>query len=135
MKSQLKRQIEGFKEIENDNVVLRKYASTPFKEQGQVKAVIERYHPSTIKTKLTTIIQETKTTSTLRFVPTKGYLPPFQAGQYVNLFVEVNGIRTSRPYSISSPPNQIGYYDLTFAVLQKGLFRTICWNRFLPEID
>ena len=33
-----------------------------------------------------------------------GWLPPFQAGQYVNLFVDVGGIRTSRPYSIASTP-------------------------------
>ena len=33
---------------------------------------------------------------------TDGPLPPFRPGQYVNLFVDVDGVVTSRPYSISS---------------------------------
>jgi ferredoxin-NADP reductase len=39
-------------------------------------------------------------------------LPPFRPGQYVNLFVDVDGILTSRPYSISSKPG-VGFLDLT----------------------
>ena len=49
-----------------------------------------------------------------------GYLPPFQAGQYVNLFVETQGVRSSRPYSIASPPNQRAYYDLTVKAVPDG---------------
>jgi ferredoxin-NADP reductase len=49
-----------------------------------------------------------------------GHLPPFQAGQYVNLFVEVEGVRTSRPYSISSSPTQTAYYDITVRRIEDG---------------
>ena len=49
-----------------------------------------------------------------------GYLPPFQAGQYLNLVVEVGNIITSRDYSISSPPSQIGWYDITLRRGQDG---------------
>jgi ferredoxin-NADP reductase len=49
------------------------------------------------------------------------YLPPFQAGQYVALIVEIDGVRTSRPYSISSPPNHLGYYDITIRRMADGL--------------
>jgi ferredoxin-NADP reductase len=40
----------------------------------------------------------------LVFERTDGPLPPFRVGQYLNLFVEVDGVQTSRPYSIASLP-------------------------------
>ncbi|WP_460104007.1 FAD-binding oxidoreductase [Sessilibacter sp. MAH4] len=40
-------------------------------------------------------------------------MPPFQAGQYINLFVEIDGVKTARPYAISSSPTQCFFYDLT----------------------
>jgi ferredoxin-NADP reductase len=49
-------------------------------------------------------VQETPSTRTFRLERLDGPLPPFRAGQYVNLFVDVDGVLTSRPYSISSPP-------------------------------
>lgn len=41
-------------------------------------------------------------------------LAPFQAGQYLNLFYQIDGSTTSRPYSIASSPAEalLGYYDL-----------------------
>ena len=47
---------------------------------------------------------ETPTTRTLRLTRTDGELPPFRPGQYVSLQVEIDGLRTSRPYSMSSAP-------------------------------
>ena len=54
-------------------------------------------------------------------VSTEGVLPPFQAGQYVALHVEADGIRTNRPLSIASPPSQTAYYDLTVKRVPGGL--------------
>jgi ferredoxin-NADP reductase len=67
------------------------------------------------------IITETDSAKTLRLVAEEGRLPPFQAGQYICLFLEVDGIRTARPYSISSQPNQRGYYDITVKRVAGGL--------------
>lgn len=41
-------------------------------------------------------------------------LPPFAAGQYLNLFYELEGATTCRPYSIASSPKdaQDGFYEL-----------------------
>lgn len=41
-------------------------------------------------------------------------LPMFQAGQYINLFYEIEGATTSRPYSIASSPGDAasGFYEL-----------------------
>jgi ferredoxin-NADP reductase len=82
---------------------------------------INRLHPSRLALRVVDIIQETPSTQTFRLVSEVGYLPPFQAGQYISLFLEIDHVQTSRPYSISSQPNQIGYYDITVRRLEGGL--------------
>ena len=37
------------------------------------------------------------------------------------MFVEIGGVRTSRPYSISSPPTQTAYYDITVRRVEDGV--------------
>lgn len=87
--------------------------TTPMRE------ALERLHPRRVPLRLSEIISETDSTSTLRMVPADGALPPFLAGQYVNLFVEIDGVATSRPFSISSPPGK-PYYDLTIRRMPGG---------------
>ena len=65
------------------------------------KGGVSRMHTVRIPLKVEKIIEETPTTKTLRLV-SEGPLPAFRAGQYINLFVEIDGILTSRPYTISS---------------------------------
>jgi ferredoxin-NADP reductase len=86
------------------------YRSDRFKRAA--RRVVERIHPDRMRLKVIEVIDETPTTRTLRFERVDGPLPPFRAGQYVNLFVEIDGVRTSRPYSISSPPG-VDHLDLT----------------------
>jgi ferredoxin-NADP reductase len=85
-------------------------------DRETVQSIVSRLHPRRMRLRVTEIIQETPTTKTLRFERTDGPPPPFRPGQYVNLFVDVDGILTSRPYSISSPPptgEGSGTIDLT----------------------
>jgi ferredoxin-NADP reductase len=73
---------------------------------GYVKSIVARYHPKEMKLRVIEIIGETPSTKTFRFERVDGSLPPFRPGQYVNLFVDVDGVLTSRPYSISSSPKE-----------------------------
>jgi ferredoxin-NADP reductase len=73
-------------------------------DKDTVRRVVSRLHPRRMRLRVSEIIQETPTTKTFRFQRTDGPLPPFRPGQYVNVFVDVDGVLTSRPYSISSPP-------------------------------
>ncbi len=73
-------------------------------DQDTVQRVVSRLHPRRMQLRVVEIIQETPTTKTFRLERVDGPLPPFRAGQYVNVFVDVDGVLTSRPYSISSPP-------------------------------
>ncbi len=86
------------------------YTHTRF--DGLVPRVVEPIHPSRMALRVTEVIRETASARTLRFERTDGPLPPFRPGQYVNLYVEIDGVRTSRPYSISSAPG-VEHLDLT----------------------
>ncbi len=89
------------------------------KWRKQVRETVERLHPEKMQLKLVEAVDETPSTKTFRFTRVDGPLPPFRAGQYVNLFLSVNGVATSRPYSISSPP-QHDTLDLTVRVKPDG---------------
>ncbi|MEG2116204.1 MAG: iron-sulfur cluster-binding domain-containing protein [Clostridia bacterium] len=81
---------------------------------------IEQLHAKKLELKVVDIFNVTKDSKTIRFASKTGYLPPFEAGQYINIFVEIDGVRTSRPYSISSSPRQRAYYEITVARISKG---------------
>lgn len=86
-----------------------------------VRLTIERYHPRRIELVVREVITETATTKTFRMAaPDGGELPPFLAGQYVNLFVDVAGTATSRPLAISSSPSSRDRYDLTVRSVAGG---------------
>jgi len=74
------------------------------KDRDTVEQVVSRLHPRRMRLRVTEVIQQTPTAKTFRLERTDGPLPPFRAGQYVNVFVDVDGVLTSRPYSIASPP-------------------------------
>jgi ferredoxin-NADP reductase len=112
--------IAGFQEIQHEIEVLRKHGAGMTPRRGEVQRVIATLHPARVGLEVSAILPETPSTRTLRLVSPDGCLPPFQAGQYVNLFVEAGGVRTSRPYSISSSPTQVGHWDLTVRRLDEG---------------
>lgn len=116
----IKDQLDGYAEIQQEIAVLEKYALDRTVERGQVKRIIDRLHPKNLNLRVSEIREETESTTTFRMVSQDGYLPPFQAGQYINLFLEVDGVRTSRPYSIASSPTQLAYYDVTVRRVEDG---------------
>ncbi|RLB01116.1 MAG: hypothetical protein DRG37_00770 [Deltaproteobacteria bacterium] len=122
--------MDGYKEIENDIKVLRKYARDYSAMRGNVKSIIDMLHPYRLHLRVSEIREETPSTKTLRLVSVNNYLPPFQAGQYINVFVDITGVRTSRPYSISSSPAQRGYYDITVRKVEDGFVS----NYLLEEV-
>ncbi|MBW1642932.1 MAG: 2Fe-2S iron-sulfur cluster binding domain-containing protein [Deltaproteobacteria bacterium] len=112
--------IEGYTEIQKEIEVLRKHSRDYSSEVDAVAQIISLLHPNKIELIVSKISNENENAKTFRLSPTNNYLPPFQAGQYINLFVNTGGILTSRPYSITSPPNQTGYYDITVKRVEDG---------------
>jgi ferredoxin-NADP reductase len=69
-----------------------------------VNRVVSPIHPKRMTLRVAEILPQTASAKTFCFERVDGPLPPFRAGQYVNVMVNVEGVRTSRPYSISSAP-------------------------------
>ena len=92
----------------------------PPHQRGEAQRVADRVHPPWITVRVDSIRVETPSTRTLVVRATSGSLPPFAPGQYVNVFVEVQGVRTSRPMSISAPSRAKGTMELTIKRKQGG---------------
>jgi ferredoxin-NADP reductase len=58
-------------------------------------------------------------------------LPYFRPGQYINLFVDIDGVLTSRPYTIASPPGK-PYYDITIRYVENGFVSEFLLKRIKP---
>ena len=101
--------------------LVREQTGSDFSEQKwKTKHDIAKLHPKRLHLTVTDIFKDTPSTKTFRLVSHDAILPPFQAGQYINLFTTINGVETARPYAISSCPTQRGYYDLTVKLVQDG---------------
>jgi len=122
--------IEGYRKLKEEITILQKYAVERTWERGLVNRVIERLHPKRLDLVVSEVREETASAKTLRLVSPRGYLPPFQAGQYINLFVTLAGVRTARPYSIVSSPAQTAYYDITVRRVDEGFVS----NYLLDEV-
>ncbi len=129
MKANSKEQLEGYADHIKEIEVLQKYGIESTLQKGMVLDAVNLLHPKSIDFTVSRIIKETSSTSTIRLTPKNGYLPPFQAGQYINVFVQINNIRTSRPYSISSSPSQTAFYDITIRQIENGFVSSYLTNQ------
>jgi ferredoxin-NADP reductase/ferredoxin len=73
-------------------------------QETTVQELVARMHPERMQLRVLDVMQATPSTKTFRLERLDGSLPPFRPGQYLNVFVDVDGVLTSRPYSIASPP-------------------------------
>lgn len=121
MRKEIFKEFDGYEAIVQEREVLRKYGLDYSPDKDAPEPYIRRLHPKRLALRVSDIIAETPSAKTYRLVSSSGALPPFLAGQYLTLFLDIGGIRTGRPYSISSAPNQTGYYDLTVRRVESGL--------------
>lgn len=91
-------------------------------QKGRVDEIVNKYHRDKIIVKVSDIIQRSPICKTYKLIPVYDKdLPIFQAGQFINLFINIdNKITTSRPYSISSSPLERGYYEVTVQKVKDG---------------
>jgi ferredoxin-NADP reductase len=121
--------IKGYEDMEKEIDFLRKYGTDYLSQKGVWREAVERLHPRRLKFCVSEIRKETESVATLRLVAVGRHLPPFQAGQYINLLVEIDGVHTGRPYSISSPPSQTAYYDITVKRVNNGFVSNYLLDR------
>ena len=129
MRKGIWQEFDGYKEIVDEIGFSFKAGKERSFDRLLADQYIDRLHPPELTLRVVDVIQETPSTKTLRLTPIEARLPPFLAGQYIPLFVEVEGIRTSRPYSISSSPKQTGFYDITVRQVPGGLVSNYLMDR------
>ena len=103
-----------------------------------VNLLAQQIHPDKLHLVVTAVQDETQTSKTFRLAPEPGLattgLPPFRAGQYLSLKVEVNGARITRPYSISSAPFEAlgpdGFYEITVKRVADGFLAPYMWEQW-----
>jgi len=130
MRKGIWQEFDGYQDIADEIKVSRKLGGTVASAVASAEEYIRLLHPDRLELSVSDILEETPSTRTLRLVSRDNYLPPFLAGQYIALFLEIDGIRTSRPYSISSQPNQTGFWDITVRRVENGLVS----NYLLDEV-
>lgn len=98
-----------------DEIVQRERDGTDYTTlRGKTAAAIDTYHPKGMRLVVDQVVTETETTRTFRLRQEDGApLPPFLAGQYVSLNVQLGSTLTNRAFAISSSPATREYYDIT----------------------
>lgn len=98
-------------------------------ESVEVRSLVDRLHPEKIGVRVAEIVDETASTKTLRVVPSAGAYPPFRAGQYANLYLTIDGVATSRPFSFASPPTRPDRLDITVRRMPGGFVSSYLLDR------
>lgn len=120
MKTTIIKTLAKGKETLQEIDVLRKHGTDYRFTPQETEHCISKLHQN-LKLKVAETYLNTKDALTIRFVSANNEpLPAFQSGQYINIFTLIDGVYTSRPYSLSSPCNQRGYYEITVARINGG---------------
>lgn len=113
--------------LENRQKKIDAAASDPLPETFPVNELAKRLHPERQYLKIEAITEPGPDTKCFRLVPnpqkgTSG-CALFQAGQYLNVFLDIQGMKVNRAYSISSSPADArkGFYELTVKSVNDGL--------------
>jgi ferredoxin-NADP reductase len=121
MEKDILNDVKKFQQAEKLKKQRDEIQSIPFYYDG-LESLCDRIHPVQQLLQISDINLLSHDTKLIRFIPAKPNKPlaPFRAGQYIGLTVDIEGVRTSRPYSIVSSPNQLAYYELGIRRKQGG---------------
>lgn len=113
MEKEIMNDVKKYQKLEKLKKMRDEVQPIPWYFDG-LENLCERLHPESQLLQVTDIEELSKDTKLFRFTSTKPNKPlaPFRAGQYIGLIVDINGVRTSRPFSLVSSPNQLAYYEL-----------------------
>ena len=79
-------------------------ASTEPQPRDAIRELADALHPGRQEFTVTKIAEASPSSRTFRLEPVNGHIPVFQAGQYVNFYLEIGDSVLTRAYSISSAP-------------------------------
>lgn len=111
-----------------------------------VRELAQQLHPECLGLTIAAVREESASARTFRLVPAQGPGRPrgtggppcFRAGQYLSVLLEIDGSTVSRPYSISSSPDEAaenGYYELTVRRNEGGLAAPHIFEHWRPGVQ
>jgi ferredoxin-NADP reductase/ferredoxin len=121
MEKEIMNDVKKYQKLEKLKKWRNEVQSIPLYFDG-LENLCDRIHPEKQFLQVTDIKTLSHDTKLYRFISAKPYKPlaPFRAGQYIGLIVEINGVITSRPFSIASSPNQNAFYELAVKRKENG---------------
>lgn len=121
MEKEIMNDVKKYQKLEKLKKMREEVQQIPSYFDG-LENLCDRIHPEKQFLQVTDIQELSKDTKLFRFISAKPNKPlaPFRAGQYIGLIVEINGVRTSRPLSLVSSPNQLSYYELAVKRKENG---------------
>lgn len=131
-KKDIVQKIDGYDEIIRETSVLEKYGFDYQAKKEEVRNIIDALHPARLDLTVSEIVKETASAKSIKLVSEDVCQPPFQAGQYINVFVQTGGVRTSRPYSVASSPTQTGYYEIMVRRVDEGFVSNYLLDELKP---
>jgi len=110
----------------------KKGAKTPLPRRYPVNVLAKRLHPNKQYVKIAAITERSGDCKTFTFVADKergtNELAYFASGRYVTVFLDINGLKITRAYSLSSSPKESlsengkdGFYQITVKAVGGGL--------------
>lgn len=138
-RERMKQRMDGYRLIRRDLKTVGRTMATRFAGPGlhvTVAPLTERspreslaYRAERLPVILAERLEETPSTVVLRYRAARGQLPAFHAGQYFNLFVDIDSATASRPYSVSSPPAAPSTLELTVKRRSGGFVSEFLFER------
>jgi hypothetical protein len=121
MEKEIMKDVKNYQKLEKLKKMREEVQQIPWYFDG-LENLCNRIHPEKQFLQVTDIEELSEDTKLYRFISAKPNKPlaPFRAGQYIGLIVEINGVRTSRPLSLVSSPNQLSYYELAVKRKENG---------------
>lgn len=117
--------LKGIKKLSNENI----------KTNYHVNDLANKLHPFYIQTVVTKINRLNHEYILIRLErQDKSPMPFFRAGQYITLNFNINGVRITRPYSISSSPYQAtreNFYEIIIKKSENGFISNLVYD----EVD
>lgn len=119
---------ETFKEIAADRKKdIENASDAPLRKTYPLNELAKKLHPSRQYMKVAEVEQLAFDTKRYRLVPNpeRGttQCAVFKAGQYLNVYEDIDGMKVNRAYSISSSPKDAkeGFYEITVKTVNGGL--------------
>lgn len=112
--------------------------ANPVKETPPVNVLAHRLHPERQYMTVSEIVEETASARTYRLVPDKDSgtfeLAQFRPGQYLSFSFNIEGSTVTRPYSISSSPEDAlkGFYEITVKQNEGGYVSNFIFDNWNP---